>query len=403
MTVEWKDLLNSKGEFDIPPEKWSALNESMTKAEIIGLLNDAVDNTAMPFPFREMTLEGAVGDFCSLKFFNTGSITAESAWTSLHAYRYEKSNIVVGKSNVGMRSSNYFHRRHRYRCESNLYVASALRAWEDRTIRHHIFKPLWTMNVARVNSSEIRSCATMRTHVAPQFRPSVAKFIYDRFGGGRVLDFSSGWGDRLSAALATSSVTHYTGIDPNTNLHPGYQAQIEAYNRNVDGEVFDWFGSFTPKSIRMIESPAEDADLGNDTYDIVFTSPPYFDRERYSNSVNQSWKRYRTPDAWLSGFMYPVIKKVWDHLRPGGHLCINIADLVFKHQRISLCDPMNDYIGTMPGARYLGAIGMEMSSRPGKFRDGATSRGGLSYVNGNTLADVPAQVYEPIWIWRKES
>jgi hypothetical protein len=152
----------------------------------------------------------------------------------------------------------------------------------------------------------------------------------------------------------------------------------------------------------MIHSPAEDADLGDDTFDIVFTSPPYFDRERYSDSDTQSWKRYTRAESWLSGFMYPVVKKVWDRIRPGGHLCINIADLV-QSGRISLCDPMNDYIGTMLGARYQGAIGMEMSSRPGRFRDGATNRGSLSYVEGKPLAEESGQVYEPIWIWRKES
>lgn len=398
----WQDIVNSHNEFDISSKKWTEMNESMSKGEIIEVLQDAVDNTGMPFPFSELTLEQATEDFRRLRFFDTGSITHATPWTTLYPYRYGTMDLVVGKSNVGMASSNYFHRFHRYNCESKVYVASTLRAWHTRGIRHHIFKPLWTMKVEGVGPHEIRSCAPMRTHVAPQFRPSVAKFIYDRFGGGRVLDFSAGWGDRLSAALATSSVTHYTGIDPNTNLHPGYQSQIETYNRNVDGDIFDWFGSFTPKSIRMIHSPAEDADLGDDTYDVVFTSPPYFDRERYSDNETQSWKRYKQSDSWLSGFMYPVVKKVWDHLRPGGHLCVNIADL---HQsgRVALCDPMNDYIGTMPSAEYIGAIGMEMSSRPGRFRDGAKSRGSLSYVEGKPLAEEVGKVYEPIWIWRKKS
>ena len=84
----------------------------------------------------------------------------------------------------------------------------------------------------------------------------------------------------------------------------------------------------------------------------------------------------------MSGFMYPVIKKVWDHFRPGGHPCINILDIknFNPSRRIAICDPMNDYIATMPGAQYQGAIGMKMAVRPNPGTD---------------------TFCEPIWVWRK--
>ncbi len=380
-SFHWKDVLNPDNEFNVSPEMWSEMNSCMTQDEIIEVFQDAVDNTAMPFPYRNITLDQATEDFRKLRFLDTSSLVERGPWKTSYDYRYGSTDISVAQHTIGLLSSNYFHQRHRYNCDNNTRGAAG-KAWLTRKTRREMFKPLWTMGMKQVTPREVRSCSALRTYVAAQFRPSVAKFIYDRFGGGRVLDFSAGWGDRLSAALATPGVTHYTGIDPNTNLHPGYQAQIQAYNRNVDGDIFDWFGSFTPKTVRMIHSPAEDADLGDDTFDIVFTSPPYFDKEYYSKEGTQSWKRYKTPDAWLSGFMYPVVKKVWDRLRPGGHLCINILDIknFNPSRRIEICDPMNDYIGSMPGAQYQGAIGMKMAVRP------------------NLKTDT---FCEPIWVWRK--
>ena len=50
----------------------------------------------------------------------------------------------------------------------------------------------------------------------------------------------------------------------------------------------------------------EDFDLSKyyDTFDIIFTSPPYFNVERYSFDDNQSWVRYKNIDAWNTQFIY---------------------------------------------------------------------------------------------------
>ena len=56
---------------------------------------------------------------------------------------------------------------------------------------------------------------THGTHRVSNFRPTVAKYIYDRYGGeGNILDFSSGYGGRLLGALSSNKVKSYTGTDP---------------------------------------------------------------------------------------------------------------------------------------------------------------------------------------------
>ena len=395
MTVfRWQDLLNSTGEFSVPPQMWVEMNACMSRDEIVGLLQDAVDNTGMAFPFRQITLDRATDDFRKLKFLDTSTLATHQTWTTDFSYRYGFQDVVVGRNTVGSLSSDFFHQQHRYGCDMSA-IPSALRGWADRGMRRGLFRALWTLNLDQVTPSEIRAVAANRKYVAAQYRPSAAKYIYDRYaGGGRVLDFSAGWGDRLSAALASDRVTHYTGIDPNTNLHAGYKAQVEAYNRPLNGDLLDWFAAdtFEPKSVKLIHSPAEDVDLDG-PFDLVFTSPPYFDKERYTKESTQSWVRYKTLSQWLNGFMYPVLQKVWDRLVPGGHLCVNISDIRLE-QRVPgtqdrihglICDPMNDHIGTLPGANYLGALGMAMMVRP----------------NPRDVQEMD-KFCEPMWLWQKK-
>ena len=62
------------------------------------------------------------------------------------------------------------------------------------------------------------------------FRPLNLTYILQLYNAKSVLDFSSGWGDRLLACLATN--TRYIGVDPNELLHPKYKEMIEFFYRN---------------------------------------------------------------------------------------------------------------------------------------------------------------------------
>lgn len=118
------------------------------------------------------------------------------------------------------------------------------------------------MKYDHVDSKVLRSCIGLRKYIASQFRPSTAKAVYDYFNAKNVLDFSSGWGDRLCGFMA-SSAESYTGIDPNKNLFPKYHEMInEIGPRN--------------KTINLINDGAENVDLSSKKFDLIFTSPPYY-------------------------------------------------------------------------------------------------------------------------------
>jgi len=58
----------------------------------------------------------------------------------------------------------------------------------------------------------------------------------------------------------------------------------------------------------------------------VFTSPPYFNRELYSQGRMQSW-RHGAFDQWVAGFLSSLVQKAHQALNVGGHLVLNVADV----------------------------------------------------------------------------
>ena len=171
---------------------------------------------------------------------------------------------------------------------------------------------------------------------------------------------------------ASKKPRRYVGIDPNTKLREGYRRQIETYSSLVDEK----------KDANIITAPAEDVLLLDNMFDMVFTSPPYFNIEKYCDEETQSYKRYRNIDAWLNNFLFKAIKNAWDALQKGGYMLINISDVYSGHQVQNICDPMNDFIARL-GGTYHGYTGMKMSKRP------------------NSKASASGIFVEPIWVWQK--
>ncbi len=158
------------------------------------------------------------------------------------------------------------------------------------------------------------------------FRPCFAKAVVTSLcpEGGLVLDPCAGYGGRAVGTLSTGR--HYVGCDP----HP--QA-INAY-----GSMSQLLGlPFTFQGC-----PFEDVELGDLQADLVFTSPPYFSVERYSEDSTQSWVRYRSWATWLEGFLEPLIRKSWEHLRPGGVMAINTKNVRMGRQVYPIAQELQD-------------------------------------------------------------
>jgi 16S rRNA G966 N2-methylase RsmD len=263
---------------------------------------------------------------------------------------------------------------------------------------------LYTLKFDEVNRNSLRVCLSLRKYICSQFKPVVAKALYDMVQAKNVLDISAGWGDRLCGFMASEYGEHYVGIDPRKENHPIYEKQYEFYKKH--NGFFE-----TDKRATFHESPAEDMDYSDylDYFDIVFSSPPYFNVERYSYDDTQSWVRYNNIEAWNKLFLHKTLEKVWPTIRKGGYLAINIADVYAAskgdgkgYQEIT--NPMNDYISSLGGI-YEGCLGMELAKRPGSAGASAIISGDEGRYTEESLAKAEEgknkTFCEPVWIWKK--
>lgn len=185
---------------------------------------------------------------------------------------------------------------------------SALIAWQDEEEMRKAIE-FQLSHGDPVEPHRVLRAITLRCRTPTIFRPGVAKFIYERYcpRGGSVWDPCSGYGGRLLGAHVAGVCYIGTDVDEET---------VEG-NRKVAATI----GS----NATLHLAAAEAFDPGS--IDLVFTSPPYFDREAYSEAAKQSWMRYGDLRAWLDGFLRPVIQRAHNSLRVGAHLVLNIADL----------------------------------------------------------------------------
>lgn len=365
----------------INKEMWTQLKAEYTQGFLVQALTCAIQEYQLPLPWLPTSLENMKADFTVLRQFDVNEllekvedVTVLNFRRSPSPQKHALSPFLLKKSRVGCTASNYFHFLHRMQ---SCYATSEspYRRWTTSHLCTKLLEGLFRQNMEQVTREELKRL--LQRDIAGQFMPCYMKFFIEKFKATRVLDFCSGWGDRLCGFFA-SNATHYVGIDPNTALHATYAEQIEHYGRlNVTG---------APKNVTMHCDRAEVLDVlalyGENAFDLVFTSPPYFNRERYCREETQSVACFKTYQQWLEGFLCVAIGRAWSVLSAGGYMCINIADLYMKKGKyLPICENMNDFIAQLPQARYIGTI----------FLQNATTKKNEKWS------------CEPVWIWQKAS
>ena len=195
------------------------------------------------------------------------------------------------------------------------------------------------------------------------FRPTVAKAIYNRYGNrGSVWDPCGGWGGRLFGFLA-SNCREYTCCEPSTKTYEGLLQLRDTY-KYLDN-----------KKVTISKSCQEDFDVREESYDLVFTSPPYFDAEKYSEEDTQSYIRYPTELKWVKGFLKVLIENAYKGLKPGGYFLLNIANTVHATN----IEEFSYALGVKTGFILEDMLKLQLSSISGK---------GVKY--------------EPIFVFRKK-
>ena len=151
------------------------------------------------------------------------------------------------------------------------------------------------------------------TQTVSNFRPTAAKYIYETYGGdGVVWDMSCGWGGRLLGALSSKRIKKYIGTEPSTKTFEGLNKIKEEFSYLGKEVELHCLGSevFKPK----------------EKVDLCFTSPPYFNTEKYADEPTQSYIKYPTEQEWIDGFLFQTLQNTFDSTKVNGYLLLNIAN-----------------------------------------------------------------------------
>ena len=391
----------------IDEEEWCHIKETFDKEDV----KESLAKVAMtyPMPTMEITEQECRKEFNKLKSTWYHDILTEGEWfaRSEEGYGfpllYEGSQWYFARNNVGNKASNYFQQENRWGVDGSVSPGPK-RTWETEKFMTSLMGSAYSLKMDKIDRSTLRTMIGLRKYICSQFKPNVAKAMYDYFDSKNILDFSAGWGDRLAGFFASQNTELYVGIDPRLENHPFYQQQEIYYN--------NWRNDFleNEKKVETWHEAAEDMNFERyyDTFDMIFTSPPYFNVERYSHDDNQSWVRYKDIDSWNNQFLQKTIDNLWPTLKSGGLLCINISDVYAPTSSgkswLQICDPMNDFLDEYRDSEYRGCIGMEMAKRPNSGGAGTAKDENQYSDRALELAEETKnkRFCEPIWIWEKK-
>jgi hypothetical protein len=347
----------------------------MTEVELkkanINEINKIIKSKGFPYKYHSMTEQSVNEMFNNLKkyepTFNNKTYTIQNIHFKIDLLYKGKPTVIIQKEEDYLKYNNlsdYFQQVCRMKCVIVNRPSSPFDYWNKNTEK--IIK--YAINKYKKLDYKILSDSAYELipFECSAFRPTLMVSFIKMFNGKSILDFSSGWGDRLLGAMACDEIIDfYCGVDPNECLHPNYKKMI------------DFFKQGTQKFV-IIKSMFQTAIVPTKKYNLIFTSPPYFTLESYSNDKTQSVHN-ATLDSWFNNFLIYSINKSWKLLEVDGHMCININD--FNKGRLNKIEPhkyverMINYINSnFDNSEYLGVIS-------------------YGYIEKQP---------QPIWIWKKK-
>jgi len=362
-------------------KSFELLNKTYGKDKMRTHLADYIASERPVFPLKEITNGDMRISFGRLKQFDTSTIcipneqVEKEVFEKYDDYKYPYSEYGLGLINGASTFndvSNYFMQDLRLECSSYGFRAPK-EVWENGDA-YAIWKclgPIWRgingvklTKIKELDGTEIEklvggqldeksyiSAFRLGTYIATQFKPVVAKAIYDMTNAKTVLDTSCGWGDRLAGFFASDAEEYY-GCDPNPNTYQRYQEQISSYNKLLS----------KPKKVQIWRCGAEDLPYHKlPKIDVAFTSPPYFSTEQYNkggeHQEDQSWHKFNEYDKWRDDFYLPVAEKTMEVSK---FMFVNIMDPKIHGVRYRSGDELVDKFKD----KFLGQIGMRIMQRP---------------------------------------
>ena len=132
------------------------------------------------------------------------------------------------------------------------------------------------------------------------FSPMRAKIIFEHYcpKNGVIYDYSSGYGARMLGALCSQQNFTYIAVEPNSNTYNNLRQLGKYIESALDKKV----------SYNIYKLCSEKFQLQSESVDFIFSCPPFFKKENYSDEITQSNHNYPEYEIWLEEYVRPTIK-----------------------------------------------------------------------------------------------
>src|SRR6056300_807759 len=256
--------------------QFKRLTDTYGKEEFRETLSEYIAKEKPKFPLRSIPYEKMRETFFDLQKFDTSKILTPQEQNESpvfekyddYKYSYDKYGLGLIEGSAQFNdASNYFHQDIRLDC-GTWQLKSPRQTWEQGTPKDiwRTLGGLWRgiNSSADLSPNSYIEVIRLGTYIATQFKPVVAKAIYEMTDARTVLDTSCGWGDRLCGFFASKKTTVYIGCDPNPNTFERYKKQCIEYEKILTGhapkitETKDKFMSVGEKRVVIYRSGAED-------------------------------------------------------------------------------------------------------------------------------------------------
>lgn len=273
----------------------------------------------------------------------------------INNYKYKNGKLT--------KTLNHFFEECIYNCVGSRYNNTPMQVLQNDEMMKWILnyiksKPnFYTGNEISNVKSFMRNGTRYARKVA-NFCPKTAKEIYFRYhniNGDKIniLDTSMGFGARMSAVLLNGH--NYYGVDPNKELFTKLNQYLDFLKNNdcIDtNQICEMRCQGSEKYISQWDN----------LFDVCFTSPPYFNLEKYSNDDSESTKNYNNYELWINNFVKPTIDNIYKYLKVGGYVMINIKNLSNKGKE-SLFDDWFDIFSNHSGFEFVEVFEMTHQSK----------------------------------------
>jgi len=301
---------------------------------------------------------------------------------------------------------------------SNIKTIESSTTLKDGTVKKFFYLIRWYDKTIGIFPKILQVFRLSCGQPAVNFPALTAKWLYEHYTSHieqqeplHIYDSSSGWGGRILGAMSSRKKTHYIGTDPNPdNFIPElgisrYEYVADFYNKNCVDDYSETFGKFfdVQKQSNTYELFQDGSELiqHNPKFqkykgklDLAFTSPPYFNREQYSQDENQSFKAYGEYEDWRQNFLRPTLTTIYEYLKNNRYILWNIADIKIGKDTYYALEQDSIDILTELGCEYKGRLKMLMTRMVGLDPSKTGIKNAVKH-------DGKAYKFEPIFVFYK--